>query len=117
MKNKFIKSALILTMGGIVTKLLSFIIRIYFTRIIGNDGINIYSIIIPTFNLLITITQLGFPIAISNIIAKGEKNGKKVLVSVIPVSIILNIILITLMVIFSKTLSIDRKSTRLNSSH
>ena len=32
MKNKFIKSTLILLIGGIITKLLSFIIRIYFTR-------------------------------------------------------------------------------------
>ena len=60
MKNKFIKSTIILVVGGITTKLLSFIIRIYFTRVI-KDGINIYSLIMPTYSLLITITQLGFP--------------------------------------------------------
>ena len=47
--------------GGIATKLLSFIIKIYFTRIIGTDGINIYAIIMPTYSLLITIAQLGLP--------------------------------------------------------
>lgn len=100
MKNKFIKSTLILIIGGILTKLFSFIIKIYFTRVIGTDGINIYSIIMPTYSLLTTITQLGFPIAISNIIAKGNKSGKNVMFSIIPVSLLLNSFLI-LIVIFS----------------
>lgn len=104
MKNKLIKSTLILVIGGIITKLLSFIIRVYFTRVIG-EGINIYSIIMPTYSLLITIAQLGFPIAISNIIAKGEKRGKNIMASIIPVSIILNIAIITFMILGSKYLS------------
>lgn len=105
MKNKFIKSTLILVIGGIITKLLSFIIRIYFTRVIGTDGINIYSIIMPTYSLLITITQLGFPIAISNIIAKGDRRGKNVIFSIIPVSIILNLLLISIVLVSAKYLS------------
>ena len=70
MKNKFIKSTLILIIGGIITKILSFIIRIYFTRVIGTEGINIYSIIAPSFSLLVTITQLGFPVAISSLVSQ-----------------------------------------------
>ncbi|MDD4188201.1 MAG: oligosaccharide flippase family protein [Bacilli bacterium] len=104
-KNKFIKSSLILIIGGALTKLFGFFIRIYFTRIIGQDGIDIYAIIMPTFSLLIAIAQLGFPIAISHIIAKGEKRGKNVILSVIPISIILNIILISLTIISAHYLS------------
>ncbi len=104
MKNKFIKSTIILVVGGITTKLLSFIIRIYFTRVI-KDGINIYSLIMPTYSLLITITQLGFPIAISNIIAKGEKRGKNIMSSIIPVSLLLNLILILIVIFSAKYLS------------
>lgn len=104
MKNKFIKSTVILVVGGITTKLLSFIIRIYFTRVI-KDGINIYSLIMPTYSLLITITQLGFPIAISNIIAKGEKRGKNIMSSIIPVSLLLNLILILIVIFSAKYLS------------
>ncbi len=105
MKNKFIKSTVILIIGGILTKLFSFIIRIYFTRVIGEDGISIYSIIMPTYSLLITITQLGFPIAISNIIAKGKKTGKNVIFSIVPFSIILNLFLILFVVFSSKYLT------------
>ena len=104
MKNKFIKSTLILLIGGIVTKLLSFVIRIYFTRNIGS-GIEIYSLIMPTYSLLITITQLGFPLAISSIIAKGEKTGKNIASSIIPISIILNIFLILIVVLSANFLS------------
>ncbi len=106
MRNKFIKSTLILVIGGIITKILSFIIRVYFTRVIG-DGITIYSLIMPTYSLLITITQLGFPLAISNIIAKGEKRGKNIMASVIPISIILNLFLILIMILFANTLAND----------
>lgn len=104
MKNKFIKSTLILLIGGIITKLLSFIIRIYFTRNIGS-GIEIYSLVMPTYSLLITITQLGFPLAISSIIAKGEKTGKNIASSIIPISIILNIFLILIVVLSANFLS------------
>lgn len=105
MKNKFIQSTIILMIGGILTKLLSFIIKIYFTRVIGTEGINIYAIIMPTYSLLITITQLGFPIAISNIIAKGEKTGKNVIFSIVPVSLILNLLLIIIIVLSAGYLS------------
>ena len=104
MKNKFIKSTLILLIGGIITKLLSFVIRIYFTRNIGS-GIEIYSLIMPTYSLLITITQLGFPLAISSIIAKGEKTGKNIASSIIPISIIFNIFLILIVVLSANFLS------------
>jgi stage V sporulation protein B len=107
MKNKFIKSTLILVIGGLITKLLSFIIRIYFTRVIGNAGINIYSIIMPTYSLLVTVTQLGFPVAISSLVARQVKRGKNIVFSVIPISIILNIILIFTVLITGKYLAFN----------
>lgn len=103
--NKFLKSTMILMIGSLITRIFGFVIRIVFTRIIGNDGINLYSMIMPTYSLLITVAQMGFPIAISNIVAKGEKRAKKVLFSIIPVSLIFNIIFISLILIFAPFLS------------
>lgn len=94
MKNKFFKSTVILMVGSLVTKALGFIIKIIFTRVIGSDGINLYSLIMPTYSLLITFAQMGFPIAISNLVAKGEKSSKKILFSIIPVSLLINIFII-----------------------
>ena len=39
--NKFIKSTIILIIGGIITKLLGMIIKIITTRIIGTEGTKI----------------------------------------------------------------------------
>ena len=46
MKNKFIKSTIILIIGTMLTKLLGFIIKIIFTRTVSVDDINLYSLII-----------------------------------------------------------------------
>ena len=96
MKNKFIRSTITLIIGALFTKLLGFIIRILFTRMVNEDAINLYSIIMPTYSLLITFAGLGLPVAISSVIAQNRNNSKKVLFSIIPVSIILNIILISI---------------------
>lgn len=96
MKNKFVKSTLILIVGALLTKLLGFIIKIIFTRTVNEADINLYSIIMPTYSLLITLAQLGFPLAISNLIAENKTTSKKILFSIIPASLLINIILITL---------------------
>lgn len=96
MKNKFVKSTLILIIGALLTKLLGFVIKIIFTRTVSETDINLYSIIMPTYSLLITLAQLGFPLAISNLIAENKTTSKKILFSIIPASLLINIILITL---------------------
>ena len=40
MKNKFIKSTIILIIGGLITKVLGMIIKIVLTRTIGTEGIS-----------------------------------------------------------------------------
>lgn len=96
MKNKFVKSTLILIIGALLTKLLGFVIKIIFTRTVSEADINLYSIIMPTYSLLITLAQLGFPLAISNLIAENKTTSKKILFSIIPASLLINILLITL---------------------
>ncbi len=96
MKNVFIKSTLILMMGTLMTKILGFFIRIIFTRIIGPDGISLYSIIMPTYSLLIAVTQLGLPYAISAIMARGQRRGINIFSSIIPCALIFDVIIIAL---------------------
>lgn len=90
-KSLFFKSAFILLIGSLLTKGLGFIIRIIFTRIIGTEGINLHSLIMPTYSLVISLTQLGLPVAISTVVARGTKRGKKVLFSVAPIVLFLNL--------------------------
>ena len=69
MKNKFIQSTIILIIGGFISKILGMLIKIVLTRAITTKGIGIYSLILPTFNLFITLCSLGLPVAISKIIS------------------------------------------------
>ena len=66
MKNKFIKSTIILLIGGFLTKILGMVLKIILTRNIGTKTLGLYMLIMPTFNLFITLSQGGFPISISN---------------------------------------------------
>lgn len=95
-KSKFIKSTLILIAGGAITKILGLVIKIVTTRYLGDDGIGKYMLIMPTFMILISLCQLGFPIAISKIVAEEKKRGKNIILSVMPISIVINIILFIL---------------------
>ena len=102
MKNKFIKSTLILLLGGIITKLLGMIIRIVMTRNLGTIGIGTYMLIMPTFSLLISISQLGFPVAISKLVAEDTKNNKNLVFSSIPIALVVTFILLFILLFSSK---------------
>ncbi len=105
MKNNFIKSTIILIFGGFLTKLLGMIIKIVLTRTISTEGIGIYSMILPTFNLFITLCSLGLPVAISKMVSEKEKSNKKIVLSAIPFILIFNLFLILILFLISPFLS------------
>lgn len=100
MKSKFIKSTFILIIGGAITKLMAMIIKIFLTRVVGDKGIGLYMLIMPTFNLFITLATLSLPTSISKVVSVG-KSGKKVVLSIIPISILYNICLMILLIVFA----------------
>lgn len=100
MKNKFIKSVVILIIGGSITKILAMIIKIFLTRAIGDDGIGLYMMILPTFNLFITLGSLSLSVSISKLIAE-RGNSQKTILSVIPISLLYNFLLLIFLVISS----------------
>lgn len=104
-KSKFIKSTIILIIGGFITKLMGMLIKIVMTRLIGTEGIGIYMLILPTFMLLIALAQLGFPIAISKIVSENKKNNKNLVFSIIPFSLFINILIIILLLFTSHYLA------------
>ena len=104
MKSKFIKSTFILIIGGAITKLMAMVIKIFLTRSIGDNGIGLYMLIMPTFNLFITLCTMSLPTSISKVVAEG-KRGKKVVLSLIPVSILYNIILMILLILLAPFIS------------
>jgi stage V sporulation protein B len=81
------------------------LIKIVTTRLLGTEGTGIYMLISPTFMLLITIAQLGFPVAISKLVAEDTKNNKNLVFSIIPVSLIINLIIMIILFLISGFIS------------
>lgn len=104
MKNKFIKSTIILIIGGGITKLLAMVIKIALARSIGNDGIGIYMMILPTFNLFITLSTLSLSTSLGKLIAE-KRSSKKVIFSSIPFTMIYNFFLMIILIFLSKFIS------------
>ena len=100
MKNKFIKSTIILIIGGAVSKILAMVIKIFLTRSIGDKGIGLYMLVLPTFNLFITLCTMSLPIAISKLISE-RNSSKRIVLPIIPISIIYNFILMIIIILLA----------------
>ena len=105
MKNKFIKSTLILVIGGFFTKVLGMTIKIVLTRLIGTEGIGLYSMIMPTFLLLNSIAQLGLPTALNVLIASDKYNTKNLVFTAILISLSIDIMIMLFLIVSSTFLS------------
>lgn len=101
-KNIFIKSTIILILGGIITKILGFIIRIIYTRIVGPEVIGLYSLVTPTYSLLITIATLALPTTISKLVAENKHNTQKIIFTSTILITFINIIVIIFMLLSAK---------------
>ena len=99
-KETFIKSTIILMIGGLLTKLFGILIRVIMTRNSSLEVISLYMLVMPTFSLMMAISQLGFATGISKVVSENKENSKKILFSILPISIIINILL-TIFLIFS----------------
>ena len=105
-KNKFVASTIILILGGMFTKFLGFIIKVVYTRILNDDAISLYMLIMPTYSLLITTASLALPIAISKLVAEGKKAIKLAFNTGI-IILLVNFIIITIMILSSGFIAND----------
>ena len=97
--NKFLLTTFILILSGMSTKVLGLIIKIIFTRIVGSKVISLYSLVMPTYSLLLTITTLAMPSTIAKLVS--EKRHSKMLSSAFIIIFIINFIVIILMHLIS----------------
>ena len=102
MKEKFIKSSIILIIGGALTKLLGIVIRMAMSRVASIETISLYMLVLPTFSLMMAISQLGFSKGVSKLVSEGKYKSKKILFSILPLSFLINIFLTIFLIISSK---------------
>lgn len=106
MKNKFIKSTLILIMGGFITKILGMIIKIIVTRNISLEAMSNYMLVIPSYNLFITIVSGGLQIAVSKLVSENKLQKKKIIINALIIAMTISVLLIILVILLAKPISI-----------
>jgi stage V sporulation protein B len=74
-RDTFLKGALILTVAGIVVKLIGSVNRILLSRLLGGEGIGLYQMAYPIYLLALSISSAGIPVAISIIVAEKVALG------------------------------------------
>ena len=102
MKEKFIKNSIVLIIGGALTKILGIVIRMVMARVTSIEVVSLYMLVLPTFSLMMAISQLGFSKGISKLVSEGKYKSKKILFSILPLSILINISLTIFLIITSK---------------
>jgi len=74
-KQSFIKGAVIISLGGFVSKMLGAVYRIPLTNILGGEGMGIYQMVYPLYCILLTVSASGIPTGIARLISSGKGYG------------------------------------------
>lgn len=106
-KNTFLKSTIILIIGGFFTKILAFIIKIIYTRIVGNEVISLYALVMPTYSLLVTIATFALPITISKLVSERKHKSSLILFNSTLIIMIINFFVVIIMLLSSKFIAIN----------
>ena len=67
---RFLQGALILTLAGVVVKVIGSLNWIFLSWILGGEGIGIYQIAFPLYLLALSISDAGIPVAVSILTAE-----------------------------------------------
>ncbi|MFS0780788.1 stage V sporulation protein B [Bacillus sp. 1P06AnD] len=108
--SKFFRGTLILLAAGFVTRILGFINRIVVARVIGGEGVGLYMMAMPSLFLVITVTQLGLPVAIAKYVAEANTAGderriKRILVVSLSITLGLSILFTPALILAAPWLS------------
>lgn len=94
--NRFIRTTFILMVSGFITKIMGMVIKVLYTRIIGEEGISLFALIMPTYSLLLTFAVLSMPFAVSKLVAENKKSNKAIMSSATLILIFVNIIILSI---------------------
>lgn len=74
-KQSFIKGAIIISLGGFISKILGAVYRIPLTAFLGGEGMGIYQMVYPLYCILLTVSASGIPTGIARLISAGTGAG------------------------------------------
>ena len=72
-----IVGTVILTLTGLVSRMIGFFYRIYLSRLFGEEGMGLYQLLSPVLSLSFSLTAAGYQTAISKLVAEQTARQKK----------------------------------------
>ncbi len=102
----------ILTLTGIISRIIGFFYRIYLSRLFGEEGMGVYQLLSPVLSLSFALTAAGIQTAISKYVAEVsfDKNGKasrKILLTGSAISFVLSLICTYVLYHFSEAIAVN----------
>ena len=76
-KQSFIKGAIIISLGGFISKILGAVYRIPLTNFLGGEGMGIYQMVYPLYCILLTVSASGIPTGIARLISSGKSGAER----------------------------------------
>src|SRR5690554_476760 len=68
-QKSFIKGAAILSIAGLIAKVMGFVYRVVLTRLIGAEGMGLYQMAYPLYTILLVISRSGIPVSLAKLIS------------------------------------------------
>ncbi len=91
MKNTIIRGTIVLTIAGVITRLIGFYYRIFLSNAIGAEGMGLYQLVFPVAGLGFAICVSGIQTAIAKFVA-ANKNSSKTLIAGTTLSLLLSVL-------------------------
>lgn len=110
-KQSFIMGAVILTIGGIVAKIIGAFYKIPLTNILGSAGMGIYYLIFPLYSIMLVLSSNGISLALTKLVAserlrKNKRNETTYFQMAIVLSFVISLICAIVLIIFCEKLAI-----------
>lgn len=106
MKEKILKGTILLTLAGILTRIIGFVYRIFLANTLGETELGIYQLVFPVYGICFTLYASGLQTAVSQLVSNPHyKSSKKVLQTGIFLSLGVSITLSAFIFTFSDFIS------------
>ena len=101
----------ILGIAGIICKVVGVLYRIPLAHLIGPEGMGVYHKVYPAYNLLLTISSAGLPVAISRMVAhyvtrEDPRNARRIFAMALRMLLILGVLTTGMMLLFAGRLAL-----------
>jgi len=74
-QQSFLRGTFVLSVAAFINRILGFVSGMFVARMLGAEGIGLLMMAQPLVPLVITITELGLPVAISKLVAEADVRG------------------------------------------